>query len=133
MNNKEFKYIVQFYIHHNSGVYPYHGERVYTGSKSDINAEVNSDIDDLQKRINKKFSYKVVKRELITEDIVDKVVKEEKEFEDIKTKSKQMSAEDAIDFIKSNDYTYLVERNFLSDDENRITVKNAMENKKNKQ
>lgn len=122
------RYKVKFFIHHKSGKYPYKNISTFTGSQEEIMKNINDHVTHLQKRINKKFTYSIVNREKFEDDID---INEENV--DIATKSKDMSAEDAIKFIKENSFTYLKNGNFISDNEDRITVINAYSKKEEKQ
>lgn len=64
----------------------------------------------------------------------DKVVKEKKVRKkkdniDLNVKSKDLSANDAIEYIKNHELDVLVNGQFLSEDEDRVTVTNAFESK----
>lgn len=68
----------------------------------------------------------VYKKKKVTKE---KKVRRKKDNVDLNVKSKNLSANDAIDYIKNHELDVLINGEFLSEDEDRVTVTNAFESK----
>jgi len=124
MNN--FKIVFEFFILLRNKKKKVHEETISGNSILDCSRKAFEVKTRLQGQKGKTVTYK--KKKINKE----KKIEAESKDKELAVKSKDYSANDAINYIKENSYDFLVETQFLSEDEDRVTVTNAFEQKQNK-
>lgn len=122
---------VEFYIHHSSGKFLLF-EETFTTEESKSDEIILTRQKQIKSRYGKEISFKILEKVVLKTD--DHSVYPEEETKVVNTKitrSLEMSAEDAINYIRDNSIEHLEDIDFIKDDI-RITVGNAYKKKLNK-